>query len=72
MSQNRIKQVKAGMPQSYRKMYMDAVRGEASPRAAIKINCLECMGFDRGEVKACESDHCPLFQYRPYQEKSDE
>jgi hypothetical protein len=35
-----------------------------TPVKAIKNHCVECMGFNRHEVKSCTSSLCPLFPYR--------
>lgn len=37
-----------------------------SLKAAIKMKCLECAGFQRAEVKACTVTSCPLHAIRPY------
>ena len=40
------------------------------PRStAIKVKCLACCNFDREEVKTCAVITCPLWAYRPYQDK---
>ena len=57
----------AEMPSSYRPLYLKAVLGKASPRNAIKAQCLECIGWERREVAACTAEACPLWAYRPYQ-----
>ena len=48
-----------------------AFRGKASPRAAIKANCLACTNFQRKEVEFCNSVCCPLWRYRPFQKSAD-
>ena len=55
------------IPTFYRKLYGRCVRGEASPREAIKCQCLECYGWVRSETAACDNAACPLWRYRPYQ-----
>ena len=61
------------IPQIYRKNFLAAVEGKASPRNAIKAFCCECMGYVRAEITNCETINCPLNIYRPYQkEKKDE
>jgi len=40
---------------------------KASPREAIKGNCLECMGFHEGPIRDCTATACPLWLHRPYQ-----
>ena len=57
----------AGMPETMRQGYLRAAAGTASPRAAIKAFCLECVGHVRAEVTQCTDEACPLFLYRPFQ-----
>lgn len=44
-----------------------------SPLKAIRKFCVECMGGNRVEVKACTSPKCPLYAFRmgknPYNKK---
>ena len=54
------------MPKSCRAAYLKATRGKASPRAAIKAHCLECVGWNRQEVQLCTGTACPLWMYRPF------
>ena len=54
-----------GIPGSARRGYVNAITGKASPWAAIKAMCYECMGYDRQAAHECESYSCPLFAYRP-------
>ncbi len=60
------------MPRIYKKNYLAAVSGKASPRSAIKAFCIECMGYARTEVADCNTIECPLNMYRPYQKGDDE
>jgi len=60
--EKRLKEI----PKSYRNNYLKAMRGK-SKVSAIKAFCLECMGWQRNEVKNCCSKMCPLYPYRPYQ-----
>ena len=39
---------------------------QGSLKAAIKLNCMECSGFDKSEVKNCGIVGCPLYSFRPY------
>jgi len=55
------------MPKVYQAAYLRAANGKASPRAAIRAHCLECMGWARAEVSRCTAPACPLYPYRPYQ-----
>ena len=57
------------MPQSCRATYLKAARGKASPRAAIKAFCLECVGWNRQEVARCTATACPLWTYRPWKDQ---
>lgn len=54
----------------YRGVYRKALIGTASPRAAIKAQCLDCTGEDRIAITECGDRCCPLWQYRPFQLKS--
>ena len=40
-----------------------------SPSAGIKAQCLDCAGCDMQIIRECTADGCPLWVYRPYQEK---
>jgi len=57
-----------GIPSAYRHTYKRAMAGK-SLRAAVNAFCLECVCWQREEVKNCTSVDCPLFPYRPYQKK---
>lgn len=35
-----------------------------TPMRAIRIFCLECVGYAAKEVRRCDSDLCPLWPYR--------
>lgn len=35
-----------------------------TPRQAIKEKCLECCAGSRTEVKECNIERCPLWQFR--------
>ncbi len=59
------------MPAIYRKNYLAAISGKASPRDAIKAFCIECMGYARVEVTNCDTIDCPLNLYRPYRKAGD-
>lgn len=58
------------IPPKYRKIYERAVEG--SKAAAIKAQCLECMGWSRSEVTRCTDMGCPLWTVRPFQEESEQ
>lgn len=58
-----IEQRAKDFPQSYRGHYLRAMQGK-SRQAAIRANCLICMGFNASEVQRCTALACPLFAYR--------
>mgnify|MGYP001200953641 CR=1 FL=1 len=37
---------------------------KTTPQMAIKLFCIECMGFQRRLVKECKASLCPLHPYR--------
>jgi len=37
-----------------------------SMRVAVDSFCLECVGYQREEIKVCTDKACPLWAYRPY------
>lgn len=60
------------VPPKYQALVEKALRGELSPRQAIKVKCLDCMGFVATDVHSCTAEPgtegaCPLWHYRPYQ-----
>lgn len=61
----KIEKRRADMPRAYRKNYDLAMSGR-SRRAAIRAQCLECVGWQRKYVKLCTSVECPLYPYRAY------
>jgi hypothetical protein len=70
-TENAIKKLiqrRRDIPRQYRKLYDRCITGQASPREAIKMQCLECCAWVKYEVVACNNHACSLFKYRPYQE----
>lgn len=63
--EHKIKKRRADMPKAYRGIYDKAMSGQ-SRAAAIHSFCLECVGWQREEVRQCTAYACPLFPYRPY------
>jgi hypothetical protein len=55
------------IPSRYRAGYLTSMRGEGSPREAIKAMCLQCIGYDPKEITRCTSTACPLYAFRPFQ-----
>lgn len=56
------------MPPKCRRTYERAVNG--SKAAAIKAQCLECVGWVRAEVTGCTDLGCPLYAVRPFRKRS--
>jgi hypothetical protein len=54
--------------EAYRRNYDNALSGK-SLKAAIKAHCLDCMGWERAEVRDCTVVSCSLWLYRPYRTK---
>lgn len=40
------------------------VRPKLTRSQAIRANCLECMGFDKREIRFCPAESCPLWPFR--------
>ena len=45
---------------------------EGSRTAAIKLHCLQCVGYESKEVTNCTATQCPIWPVRPYQPKLSE
>ena len=60
------------MEKAYIKKVMDMINAgkRTSPLKAIRAKCLDCMGFQLGEVRNCPSQDCPLWKYRFASNKS--
>jgi hypothetical protein len=41
-----------------------SARDKITRAQAIKLFCIECMGYNRHFVKSCTNEHCPLWPYR--------
>lgn len=59
------------MPEIHRANYDKAMRGK-SMRAATKAFCLECVCWQKEEVRQCTDSACPLYPYRPYKINSNQ
>lgn len=67
MTNERKRQIakrRAEMPRSHRACYDKAMSG-TSRKAAMRIFCLECCGYEIREVFLCTDLGCPLYPYRP-------
>ena len=60
----RIKLHKKQVPEQYKTVYDKAVKGNRV--SGIKAFCLECVCWEREEVRLCTSPECPLYAVRPY------
>jgi hypothetical protein len=58
------------MPSCYRKAYVRAIAGQSRPQA-VKLNCLECVGWKKADVVTCETMACVFWPYRPYVKKGE-
>lgn len=56
---------------AYRRTWDKAV-SKQSMRAAVDAKCQDCQCWQQAEVKRCDIITCPLWQYRPLQEKDGE
>lgn len=63
--QERITRRRSFVPAKYLKLFDRCIAGTASPREAIRVQCLECWGYVRMEAETCDNICCPLFQYNP-------
>lgn len=74
-TQKRLREEALGIimtrPKNCQGIAVKAFNGDASPRGAIKAMCQQCMGYEDiiKSIRDCKSMICPLWQYRPYQEK---
>lgn len=55
--------MKREIPKRYQALYERAV-ARKSRVAAIRSQCLECVGYSTKEVKLCTDTRCPLYSYR--------
>ena len=58
------------IPVKYRPLFLKCLNGLASPRQAIKMQCLTCVRFESKDVAGCPAERCPLHRYRPYQKEA--
>lgn len=70
--ETQVAKILANTPQASQNTLARAFSGTASPRTAIKAQCLQCVGFDRDSVKNCTGWSCPLWAYRPFQDTQGE
>lgn len=58
------------IPPRFKQDYLKAMQGK-SLRAGVNAFCRECVGWEDlpFSVRNCTAPACPLYLYRPYQEK---
>jgi hypothetical protein len=61
----------AEAPSAYRKLLARAYSGK-SRSAAVKAQCLRCVGYIRSHVRNCTAYACPAHAYRPYQSDTEQ
>jgi hypothetical protein len=59
------------IPKIHRADYENAVSGK-SRKAGVKSFCLECVGWQKEEIRLCTSLECPLYLYRHYKIEANE
>ena len=66
-AETKARRLKA-VPPKYRKVYLRVMdeKKPAPPRQAIKVMCMECVGWDKKEVATCPATACPLWLHRPF------
>lgn len=63
----RLSQIKRHDPM-YLGIFDRAFRGK-SKAVGIRAKCLDCCCWQRREVQLCTASACPLWPYRPYQNR---
>ena len=61
------------IPISYRSAFKKALKRQ-SRASAMKAQCQQCVGYQdvANSIRGCQSFICPLWAYRPYQQKRGE
>ena len=52
-------------PPALKPLYFRALRGELALKAAVRVFCFQCVGWEKSEAWECSSYGCPLWSYRP-------
>lgn len=55
---------RTSIPTRYQRLAKRAASGR-SIKAAVKLHCIQCMGYSLKPAKVCEARVCPLWPYRP-------
>mgnify|MGYP006908300629 FL=1 len=51
------------VPKKYQRLYEKARTGK-SRKAALRMTCLQCVGWQEHEFRLCPSTHCQNYPYR--------
>lgn len=66
---NKIEQyVQQCVPVKHQIATRRALLGQMGKALALKIKCLQCVGYQREEIKLCTVITCALHPVRPYQD----
>lgn len=68
-----LKQHLSSVPIRYRGIAERALLKSSGKANALKAKCQECVGYEDvpDRVRNCTEWKCPLWQFRPYQEKGE-
>ena len=67
--EQQIAERRTQIPKVHKINYDKAMKGR-SMKAAIKAFCLECVCWQKEEVRLCTDIGCSLYPYRPYKGSS--
>jgi hypothetical protein len=62
-----IRQMRATIPRQYHNL-IDSVE-QGCLKSVVFLKCLECMNYDKLEIKECICIDCPNWSFRPFQTK---
>ena len=63
-----LAKINKATPERFRPMAERIRKG--SMKAALQLKCLDCSDYSTTEVKWCGCNDCPLWVFRPYQDKT--
>jgi ribosomal protein L44E len=63
-----LAKINKATPERFRPMAERIRKG--SMKAALQLKCLDCSDYSTTEVKRCGCNDCPLWVFRPYQDKT--
>lgn len=63
MAQEVLKALSDRTPKNLQHIVQQIANGSRS--AAVKLHCLECVGYNYAEMRECTAKACPLFLFRP-------